>query len=306
MYNSLKEIKGRIAELSKKGQLVYDEAGADLDFSKVKSLEGDTTAKVAALKAINDELADLNKKMVELNALAKSREELNASMEKEPAHKNNPAETEKKVEQKSIGTMIKETGLFTNKKMEYTLRDIDMKTLFQSTGGVGWAPLVQRLPGYVASPQITPSCLQFIPQYNTDQHSIKYMLESTYTPGNVVEKAEGVALGEPVLALTETAQIVEKVGAFIPVTDEQLEDQANVEQYLTDRLTLMVRNRIEYQCLNGTGVTPLLMGALHCTNMQTQAKGADATPDAILKAIVLVQSVGFAQPSVIFMNPADW
>lgn len=302
MYNSLKEIKGRIAELSLKGHKVYDEAGPDLDFTKVKSLEGDTTAKVAGLKSLNDELADLNKKYAELSALSESRKAMDsaAGMSAEPEVKTNPGEIKGA---RSIGDMIKTSGLLQDKHKTYFLSDVDMKTLFETAAG--WAPFVTRLPGYVGYPVRQPSVLNFIPQYTTNQNSIKFMLETTYTTA-AAEKAEGTALAESAFALTETSDEVEKIGAFVPVTDVQLEDEPSVGQYLTDRLTLQVKNRIESQCLEGNGATPNLKGTLSTSGLQTQAKGADPTPDAIFKAMVLVRSVGFAEPSVVFMNPTDW
>jgi HK97 family phage major capsid protein len=303
MLNSMKDIKGRIAELSAKGHAVYDEAGQDLDFSKVKSLEGDTTAKIQGLKAINDELTDLNKKYTELNSLSEARKAMDAAvgLNSEPEAKNNPAEIKG---QKSIGEMIKGSGLFQNKQKSLFLADVDMKTLFETTAG--WAPAITRLPGYVGYPVRSPSVLNFIPQYTTNQNSIQYMLETTYTAGNTVEKAEGAALGEAAFALTATSDEVEKIGAYVPVTDVQLEDEPSVGQYLTDRLTLQIKNRIEAQCLEGNGATPNLLGTLSVGTLQTQAKGADPTPDAVFKALNLVRTVGFAEPSIIFMNPTDW
>ena len=302
MYNSLKEIKGRIAELSLKGHQVYEEAGADLDFSKVKTLEGDTQAKLDGLKSINTELFDLNKKRVEMESLSEQRKALDeqAGLNSDPEAKNNPA----KPQVKSIGQRIVESKAYKERGSTDFLADIDMKTLFETAAG--WAPFVTRLPGYVASPVRKPSVLNFIPQYNTNQNSIKYMLESTFTATNTVEKAESTALGEAALVLTETTRPVEKIGAYIPVTDVQLEDEPSVQQYLTDRLVLQVKNRIEAQCLVGTGVTPLLLGTNSLSAPNTQAKGADATPDSFYKAMTKIRSVGFAEPSAIFINPNDW
>lgn len=297
---TLKQLAEEIRSKSQKMHEVFVEAGDELDFSKVKSLTGDTTAKVAALKAMETELDDLKKEYEQVEVLVKARQKADeaANFKGEIPKPGSPPE------QKSPIRMFRESPAWKQKGMEIFLPDIDLKTLFETAAG--WAPLSQRLPGYVPSPVRAPAVLNFIPQYNTNQHAIKYMLESTYTATNAVEKAEGAALGEVALALTETTGVVEKIGAYIPVTDEQLEDEANVEQYLTDRLTLMVRNRIEKQCLEGTGVTPLLLGTLHLTAPNSQAKGADPTPDAIYKAMVLVRSVGFAEPSVMFINPADW
>ncbi|MBA7564451.1 hypothetical protein ES708_06114 [subsurface metagenome] len=68
----------------------------------------------------------------------------------------------------------------------------------------------------------------------------------------------------------------------------------------------MLRARLDAQLLNGTGATPLLMGTLGLAALQEQPKGSDPTPDAIYKAMTKVRSIGFAEPSVVFINPNDW
>ena len=57
----LKELNGKIEERRKQLSEIFVEAGEDRDFSKVKSLEGDTTAKVEKVREINDELDSLMK-----------------------------------------------------------------------------------------------------------------------------------------------------------------------------------------------------------------------------------------------------
>lgn len=297
------ELKQGLKEVSATVHKAWEEAGETKDFSKVLIFGAglSNADKVKKMTDLSAKLTEYHDDLKEYEALIAVRKTADDAVDFKGVPQDNPG---KQAEMKSIGQMIKESGLLKDKSKSFFLPDVDMKTLFETAAG--WAPMVQRLPGYVASPVRQPTALNFIPQYTTNQNSIKYMKETTYTATNAVEKAEGTALGEVVLALTETSDEVEKVGAFIPVTDVQLEDEPSVGQYLTDRLTLMVKNRIESQCLVGTGVTPLLLGTASLSSPNSQAKGADPTPDTIFKAMTLIRSVGFAEPSVIFMHPNDW
>ena len=94
---------------------------------------------------------------------------------------------------------------------------------------------------------------------------------------------------------------------FLPVTDEQLEDEPQVRGYINNRLPFMIRQRLDLQILVGNGTAPNLRGILNVVGIQTQAKGADPTPDAIYKAIVKVASPArFADPNAVIMHPNDW
>src|SRR5678809_1316279 len=57
--------------------------------------------------------------------------------------------------------------------------------------------------------------------------------------------------------------------------------------------------------MNGNGTSPQLNGFYNKVT-QTQAKGADATPTAIYKAITKVRVNGFAEPTGIVLHPNDW
>ena len=56
ILKTLKQVNEELAVKNKKLQEIFEEAGPDIDMSKVKSLEGDNAAKVEAIKAMNKEI----------------------------------------------------------------------------------------------------------------------------------------------------------------------------------------------------------------------------------------------------------
>jgi HK97 family phage major capsid protein len=67
----------------------------------------------------------------------------------------------------------------------------------------------------------------------------------------------------------------------------------------------MVRARLDSELLNGNGTPPNLTGILNTAGIQTQAKGTDPTPDAILKALDLIRVNSFYEPDAIILHPND-
>lgn len=181
--------------------------------------------------------------------------------------------------------------------------DIDVKTLFQRTAG--WDPEEVRNRDVVLSAQRPIQVTDLLPSRPTTQDAIKYMEETTLT-NNAAEAAEGNTYGEAAFALTERTVVVEKVAVWLPMTDEQLEDVPGAEAYVNNRLPFLIQQRLDYQILRGTGVTPLLLGVLSATGLQTQAKGGDVTPDAVYKALTKVRTTGWANPGAVILHPNDW
>jgi HK97 family phage major capsid protein len=110
--------------------------------------------------------------------------------------------------------------------------------------------------------------------------------------------------------MTERSVPVEKIAVWIPVTEEQLEDVAGAGEFVNNRLTYMVRNRLDGQLIAGDGNTPNLRGVLNATSIQTQALGTDPKLDAIYKAMTKIRGTsagtGFAEQSGITIHPNDW
>ena len=126
-----------------------------------------------------------------------------------------------------------------------------------------------------------------------------------YTSG-AAEVAEGGTYGEAALKLVERTRPVQKIAVYLPVTDEQFEDEDGAEAYVNDRMTLQIRQRLSSQALLGDGSAPNLLGTTNVTGILTQALGTDPIPDAFYKLFRKIRVTGRAEPSLAFIHPEDW
>lgn len=178
----------------------------------------------------------------------------------------------------------------------------DMKALLDTTG---FAPEAMRsgliLPGVLRRPVVA----DLIPQGTTNQNAIVYMEETTTTNG-AAAVAEGVAKPESALAFEEKTSAVKKLATVLPVTDELLADEPAMRAYVEQRLRTFLALTEETQLISGSGAGANLRGMLNVVGIQTQAKGADPTPDAVYKAITLIATNAFLDASGVIFNPLDW
>ncbi len=300
----LKELRGRIEAKRKEIKDIFDEAGKDMDFDKIKSIDGDTTAKVDHIKGLNvelDELVDEVKPLEDVEAIKVRTERMDES-KGHPGLPVGDGKGQPEPKQKSVGELFAESDAC-KRKGEKSHLDIGTKTLFETTAG--WAPETIRTGRVVEDAQRPIQVIDLLPQTPTTQSAVTYMEETTFTSA-AAEASEGAAYGESALELTEASSTVRKVATFLPVSDEQLEDVAQVSAYINNRLTFMIKQRLDSQILVGNGAAPNLRGLLNVVGIQTQAKGADPVPDAIYKAMTKVRVTGRANPSAVILHPNDW
>src|SRR5262245_24133740 len=189
-----------------------------------------------------------------------------------------------------------------DERKRYEAQALEQKTTM--TTAAGWAPQSIRTGIVIFDEQRIPTVPDIIPRGNTDQAAVVYMEETTFT-NNVAPKAENTAFDESAFALTERTRTCRKVGGTIPASYEQLEDVSGVQDYLNNRMSLQVRQVLETQILTGDGNSPNFNGFATDVS-QTQAKGADPTPDAFYKGMVTVRATGRANPTHQVMHPLDW
>lgn len=287
-------------------------------FEKYPNLDMDATV-AADIKARNTEMADLGKEVEGLKALAEIDEKNRAAIAEGGEVKGmdwqrgQGGRTERNPEdEKSFGQRVVESKAFTDyakgsgngPASEIEGKGlVERKTVFDSS--TGYAPQAVRTGKVVDYAAERPMVIDLIPSGETDQNAVAYMEETTMTNA-AAETAEKSDAPESALAFTEKTSSVRDIRTFIPITETALEDAPMIRSIIDNRLSYFIRMREETQIVSGNGNAPNLRGMLSTVGIQTQAKGADPTPDAIYKGMTLVRTGAFMSASGIVMHPNDW
>jgi HK97 family phage major capsid protein len=139
----------------------------------------------------------------------------------------------------------------------------------------------------------------------TDKDQVKFMKQTTRTNA-AAAKGEGVALDEAAIAYTEATVDIRKIGVYLPVTEEQLEDELEIRNIIDSDLRLMVRQKFDELVTVGDGIAPNILGAYNAANILSQAKGSDPVFDAIMKAMTKVKVSGRAMPNLVLLHANDY
>ncbi len=305
----LVELREELTAKQTKLKEALDQAGPEMDFSKIEYLEGKTTSdKVLSFKSKNTELDDLAKKIedeVALEAAADSVKARERLLERTKGTATLPLPASN-VEQKSIGEMFTESDAYKKRDSHggpSSMLDVDLKTTM--TTAAGFAPQAIRTGRIVEYAQRPIQVMDIVPGGTTDQSAVVYMEETTST-SNAAEATESSgAYGEAAFAFTERTSTVRKIAVNIPVTQEQLEDVPGIQSFLNMRLQFFLRQRFDYQIVNGNGSAPNLSGILAATGIQTFALAGDKF-DAIYDAAKRVRVTGRSQPNALVIHSNDW
>lgn len=280
----------------------------------------------ADLKARNDEMTVLGKerdRLAELDAIAQNVAKAHAdntlpvSRPAFPAAQSGAA-ANVPAPYKSFGELFIESPAFKDYNRA-TRRgpaaELDTEALFGKGGREAERKALMTLASYpllaqdlglrVTAALRRPVVADLIPQDTTTSGTQRYLEETTTTNG-AAAVAEGAAKPESTLVYSERTAVVRKIATILQLTDEMMADAPTLRAVIDARLRLFIELEEERELLLGSGVAPELLGLLTTSGIQTQAKGADPTPDAIYKAMVKIQTVAFLDPSGVVMNPLDW
>jgi HK97 family phage major capsid protein len=319
---TLVEIREEIAAKSKKLHEVFEQAGPSMDMAKVTMLEGDTTAKAAEIKRLNTELSELGKQRDALADLEGMRDGVEDVYNAH--HKTSGIEHPGKARTSGGDTPVdrlisgkanlaqlfaesKEFQSFTGERGQtarLSLPGIDAKTLITLST---ISPQNQRLD---MQPMVREerTVIDLMVEGGLDSTTVEYYEQTGFT-NNAAEVAEGSTKAESALAWTLRTATARDIAHWIPMTKQSVRDNAFLDTQVRGELVFGIRRREETQALTGDGNAPNLRGILNTSGIQTQAKGADPTPDAVYKAMQLVRGAagsGFAEPTGAVFHPLDW
>lgn len=308
------ELDQKVEELHK----IMEEAGPAVDMAKVSFIYGDADAKIAEIQRRKKEIDALGQQKDRL-ALIENIGEQNGrdfKLMKDPVRtlefpgSGGNGSSPKKFEPHHLKQMLLSDrnyklfreGMVRSATME--LPAADFKTLV--TLSTINAQADRR--GLVNMALEDRTVADLMLQGTTDNNSFEYYEETSFT-NNAATVAEGVAKPESALGYTLRQEPVRKIAHFVPATNESLADVSYLESQIRGRLAFGVQRAEEAQILAGDGTGTNLLGILNRTGIQTQAKGADPTPDAVYRAMQKIRGAsgaGFAEPTAVVFHPNDW
>ena len=116
-----------------------------------------------------------------------------------------------------------------------------------------------RVPGYKFDPTRSVHIRNLIPQGSTSSDVVRFIKESAYTDGSGTV-AEGATLGQTDFTMTADNNTVEKLGAYLRISEEMLSDTPQLTSYLSNRIPAKLLAKEDDQILNGNGTSPNLSG----------------------------------------------
>jgi HK97 family phage major capsid protein len=180
-------------------------------------------------------------------------------------------------------------------------------TLTEDPASGGALVLPQQIPGIVPTLFRRLVVADLLASGTTTSNAVSYMQETLFTNA-AAAVLEGGVKPESTLTFEAVTDLVRKIAHWLPVSEEMLEDVAQIRSYIDARLTLGVELAEEDEILNGSGVAPHLLGLRTRPGLAADVVrgAAETNADAIFRQAMAIFSASFLMPTGVVMNPADW
>ena len=251
----------------------------------------------------------------EVNSLTEKHRELYERLDAmEVASKKAASNSAPKSLKSALESMINEGVIEQLRKGNSSRTTFEVKagdmTIANSYTGVVAAETV--IPQFKFDPSRATHIRSLIPLGSTDAAVIRFPKETAYDDGAGVA-AGGTAVGQSDFDITAVSVNVEKLGTFMRITEEMLNDTPQLTAYLSARVPGKVLSKEDQQILNGTGSSNQLDGFFTAGNSAafnaTTAGFADAVEAAneydVLVAAMNQLNLSNYSASTILLNPTD-
>ena len=169
-----------------------------------------------------------------------------------------------------------------------------------------------RVPGYKYDPSRAVHIRSLIPQGSTTSDVVRFVKESGYSDGSA-PKAEGATLGQTDFDMAADNNTVEKIGAYLRISEEMLADTPQLTSYISARVPAKLLSKEDDQILNGNGTSPNLSGiTVDAADFDESASAAfyqsinDANEFDVIVAALNQLALSEYQASQIILHPTDF
>ena len=176
----------------------------------------------------------------------------------------------------------------------------------------GQVPQAYRIPGFNDLPQRETRMLDLPVKATVDSNLIEWVYEAN-EDGSAGYTAEGQLKNQIDFDLLVGSEKVQKITAFITITDELLDDPSQMESKIRTKLTEKLLQAVEEGYYSGNGTTNLngirnIASAFDpgtfATGSANEVENANIV-DVIVVAKNQIQLANQAMPTAIVMNPTD-
>jgi len=181
----------------------------------------------------------------------------------------------------------------------------DMSISGNTTGDVAE---IQRIAGIKADALRADHIRSLIPQGTTDAQTISYVKEANAEDGAAVV-AEGTTLAQSDIDLVESTVKLEKIGTYMRITEELINDVPALTSFLSARVPERILAAEDNQILNGSGTSPNLDGLFTDGTAFAEGDFADTVEsaneyDCLIAGLNQLHLANY-KANIILLNPTD-